>query len=104
MHERLQTNKAKRLKKLRSSTVEPVIGTLVNFLAMKRVNTRGIIQANKCLLMAAVAYNVKKLLNWKDNNRKTNVKEMEIKIKKFVFELLCYYHHLLIIMQRSIQT
>lgn len=46
------------MKKLRQSTVEPVLGTLINFLAMKRVNTRGIKLANKCMLMAAVAYNV----------------------------------------------
>ena len=32
MHNRLQTPMAKRMKKLRSSTVEPVLGTLVNFL------------------------------------------------------------------------
>jgi hypothetical protein len=44
-----------------------VIGTLVNYLAMKRVNTRGLGQANKCMLMAAVAYNLKKLLNFKTN-------------------------------------
>jgi IS5 family transposase len=31
MHERMQTLKAKRLKKVRSSTVEPVLGTLVNY-------------------------------------------------------------------------
>jgi hypothetical protein len=41
------------MKKLRQATVEPVIGTLVNFLGMRRVNTRGIGLANKCLLVAA---------------------------------------------------
>jgi len=65
MHARLQTSKAKRMKKLRQSTVEPVLGTLVNFLAMRRVNTRGIALANKCMLMAAACYNLKKLLNFK---------------------------------------
>ena len=64
MHQRLQTPKARKMKKLRQSTVEPVIGTLVNFLGMRRVNTRGIKLANKCLLMAAVCYNLKKLLKW----------------------------------------
>ncbi len=39
MHARLQTHKARRMKKLRSSTVEPVLGTLVNYLNMRRVNT-----------------------------------------------------------------
>jgi transposase len=64
MHERLQTRKARRMKKLRQATVEPVIGTLVNFLGMRRVNTRGIHLAGKCLLMAAVCYNLKRLLKW----------------------------------------
>ncbi|MBI3512283.1 MAG: transposase [Bacteroidetes bacterium] len=42
MHERLKTQKAKQLKKMRSSTVEPVLGTLINFRGMKRIWTRGI--------------------------------------------------------------
>jgi transposase len=65
MHQRLQTKYAKRMKKIRSSTVEPVLGTLVNFLAMRRVNTRGLKGAGKCMLMAAVAYNLKKLMKFK---------------------------------------
>ena len=64
MYLRLQTPKARKMKKLRQSTVEPVIGTLLNFLGMRRVNTRGIKLANKCLLMAAVCYNLKRLLKW----------------------------------------
>ncbi|MBK7651541.1 MAG: transposase [Flammeovirgaceae bacterium] len=55
MHERLKGSYARKMKKLRQSTVEPVLGTLINFLAMKRVNTRGIKLANKCMLMAAIA-------------------------------------------------
>lgn len=88
MHKRLQTAKAKRLKKLRSSTVEPVIGTLVNHLAMKRVNTRGIQQANKCMLMAAVAYNLKKLLRFKTDNACTIAKAMQMKAEKAVLMLV----------------
>lgn len=65
MHERLKTPYAKKMKKLRQSTVEPVLGTLINFLAMKRVNTRGIKLANKCMLMAAIAYNLKKMMKFK---------------------------------------
>jgi len=65
MHERLQTSYAKKMKKLRQSTVEPVLGTLINFLAMKRVNTRSIKLANKCMLMAAIAYNLKKMMKFK---------------------------------------
>ena len=82
MYERLQTAKAKRMKKIRSSTVEPVLGTLVNFLAMRRVNTRGLGQANKCMLMAAVAYNLKKLLNYKAPNVNADVKRLKEKAGK----------------------
>lgn len=67
MHERLKTPYARKMKKLRQSTVEPVLGTLINFLAMKRVNTRGIKLANKCMLMAAIAYNLKKMMKFKTN-------------------------------------
>jgi hypothetical protein len=44
--------------------VEPVIGTLVNFTNMKRVNTRGIKNANKQVLMASLTYNLKKYLRF----------------------------------------
>ena len=74
MHERLQTPKAKRMKRLRQSTVEPVLGTLINFLGMRRVNTRGLQLANKCLLMAATCYNLKRLLKWMEEEGK-NTKE-----------------------------
>lgn len=67
MHERLKSPYAKRMKKLRHSTVEPVLGTLVNFLGMRRVNTRGITKANKCMIMAAIAYNIKKMIKFKTN-------------------------------------
>lgn len=65
MHLRLQTSYARRMKKLRQSTVEPVLGTLINFLGMKRINTRGINLANKCMIMAAIAYNLKKMMKFK---------------------------------------
>ncbi|WP_353151496.1 IS1182 family transposase [Chryseobacterium sp.] len=62
MHLRMKTPKGIKMRKLRSSTVEPVIGTLVNFTAMSKVLTKGIKLANKCMIMAAVAYNLKKLV------------------------------------------
>jgi hypothetical protein len=44
---------------------QPVLGTLINFLGMRRINTRGIKLANKCMIMAAIAYNIKKALKFK---------------------------------------
>ncbi len=87
MHKRLQTQKAKRMKKLRSSTVEPVLGTLINFLGMRRINTRGIEQANKCMLMAAVAYNLKKLMKWTARKVKADVKAMQADLQTLFFAL-----------------
>ena len=81
MHVKLQTPKAKRMKKLRSSTVEPVLGTLVNYLGMRRVNTRGLEQANKCMLMAAIAYNLKKLLKFTTRKVQTNVQAMQVNLQ-----------------------
>ena len=68
MHERLKTQHAKRMKIQRSSTVEPVLGTLINFTGMRRIWTRGIKNANKFVLGAAIAYNLKKWLNWQETN------------------------------------
>lgn len=64
MHKRLQTPKAKRMARVRSSTVEPVLGTLINFGGMRRIWTRGKEQANKIMLGAATAYNLKKWLKF----------------------------------------
>ena len=56
------------MKSLRQSTVEPVFGTLMEFLGMRKMNTIGIRQANKNMIMAPVAYNLKKYLKF---DRKT---------------------------------
>jgi len=66
MHQKLTTHKTyhRRLVKRRSSTVEPVLGTLINYHNMKRVNSRGMAQANKHVLMAALCYNLKKYLKF----------------------------------------
>src|SRR5476651_1506216 len=77
MHIRMQTRKAKILMKLRQSTVEPVIGTLVNYTGIKRVNAKGLNQANKCLTMAAVAYNLKKMLKHPSKLTKASLKSLK---------------------------
>ena len=61
---RLKTKQGKRFKFLRSSTVEPVFGSLTQFYGMRKVNTIGIKQANKAMLIAVAAYNLKKHLKF----------------------------------------
>ena len=72
MHEKLTSNPAyaKKISKIRSSTVEPVLGTLINFLNMKKINSRGMAQANKHTMMAALTYNLKKYMNFPTKLRK----------------------------------
>ena len=82
MHIRMQTRKAKILMKLRQSTVEPVIGTLTNYLGIKRVNTKGLNQANKCLTMAAVAYNLKKMLRYRPKLIQSSLKTLKTQLNE----------------------
>ena len=78
MHEKMQTRYAKKLSKIRKSTVEPVLGTLINFLNMKRVNSRGIKQASKHVLMAALCYNLKKYIKFVRRTTETIVMEQSM--------------------------
>jgi len=56
MHKKLTEHKSyhRKLIKRRSATVEPVLGTLINYHNMKRINSRGMKQAKKHVLMAAL--------------------------------------------------
>ena len=70
---RAKSRKGQYYKTLRHSTVEPVFGSLINFTGMRKINTRGIESANKVMLMAAIAYNLKKLLKHNGNYRARHV-------------------------------
>lgn len=77
MHATMQTGRGQRMKKIRQRTAEPVIGTLVNYLGMRKINTKGIGQANKCMIMAAVAYNLKKMMKEANREIKTCIMAMK---------------------------
>jgi radical SAM protein with 4Fe4S-binding SPASM domain len=61
---RIRSKQGRYMKKKRQSTVEPVFGTLTQFMGLRKVNTKGIRQAQKVMLLSAVAYNVKKYLKF----------------------------------------
>lgn len=67
MEARTKSRTGRKMRRVRHSTVEPVIGSLVNYFGMKRLNTRGLSKATKCMTMAAIAYNLKKLIKFKGN-------------------------------------
>ena len=62
------------MKRKRHSTVEPVFGTLTQFMGLRKINTRGIANANKVMLMAGTAYNIKKYLKFIKNDVESVVK------------------------------
>jgi len=69
MHRRMQSRYAAKMMRLRSSTVEPVLGTLINFGGMRRIWTRGIKQASKFIICAGIAYNLKKYIRYINRKR-----------------------------------
>lgn len=87
MHEKLQRdpNYTRFLTKRRSSRVEPVLGTLINHHNMKKVNARGIKNANKHVLMAALTYNLKKYLKFITRKTHRNAQIMNLPKRKFGF-------------------
>jgi hypothetical protein len=66
--------------------VEPVLGTLINFMGLRRIWTREIKNANKFMLRAAAAYNLKKWLNHEvKKSREAAAVMMKKPRKSFVF-------------------
>lgn len=70
---RLKSRYGRKMKGLRQATVEPVLGTLINFMGLRKINTRGIKQALKGMLLAAAAYNLQKLLRFNQKTRQSAV-------------------------------
>lgn len=73
---RIKTPLGRKMKNLRQSVVEPVFGILTQFMGMRKINTKGIKNANKQMLMAATAYNLKKLLKHKRTSPKSIAQNM----------------------------
>jgi hypothetical protein len=97
MHKKMAENKgySQRISRQRSSTVEPVLGTLINFLNMRRVNTRGIELANKHILMAALAYNLKKYLKYLRKDRIANAAVIKAPRWGEIWLFLHYFFYLI---------
>jgi transposase len=80
MMDRLSSRFGKRMMRLRSATVEPVLGNLVNYYG----NTRGREAAAKVMYVAAMAYNLKKFLRF------TSVEQGAMVIALPVPDQFCY--------------
>jgi len=69
-----------------------VLGTLINFMGLRRIWTRGLQSANKFMLGAAIAYNLKKWLNYQEQKRKTAVVAIKKMKEGLWFLLLVLWH------------
>ena len=68
---RVNSKRGRYMKGKRQSTVEPVFGTLTQFMGLRKINTIGIAQANKVMHLSAMAYNLKKYLKFTQKRAKS---------------------------------
>lgn len=68
MIQRLKSEEGQKSYALRMHTVEPVFGTLQQYYGLRWINTRGIDLANKVMIMAACAVNLRKLIKSRIEN------------------------------------
>jgi hypothetical protein len=71
---RVNSKRGRYMKSKRQSTVEPVFGTLTQFMGLRKINTIGLQQANKVMHLSAMAYNIKKYLKFIFKMAKSDVK------------------------------
>ena len=71
---RVNSKQGRYMKGKRQSTVEPVFGTLTQFMGLRKINTIGIKQANKVMHLAAIAYNLKKYLKFEQKRSKSGAR------------------------------
>ena len=84
---RVESNRGRYMKGKRQSTVEPVFGTLTQFMGLRKINTIGIKQANKVMHMSAIAYNLKKYLKFVQKRTKSEGKALGV----LFFEVIALY-------------
>jgi hypothetical protein len=68
---RVESPQGRYMKGKRQSTVEPVFGTLTQFMGLRKINTIGLEQANKVMHLSAIAYNPKKYLKFEEKRVKS---------------------------------
>ena len=86
---RVDSKKGRYMKGKRQSTVEPVFGTLTQFMGLRKINTIGIQQANKVMHLSAMAYNIKKYLKFISKTVKSDAKTLRCLLSnlKSIFRL-----------------
>jgi len=76
--QRVESPQGRYMKGKRQSTVEPVLGTLTQFMGLRKINTIGLGQANKCMHLSAIAYNLKKYLKFEQKKVKSGAGQLAL--------------------------
>ena len=66
------------MRRVRQGTVEPVFGTLINYYGMSKVGVKGKAGAHKVMLMAAIAFNLRKYMKFES----VKVKSMALALER----------------------
>jgi Transposase DDE domain len=85
---RVNSKKGRFMKAKRQSTVEPVFGTLTQFMGLRKINTIGLAQANKVMHLSAMAYNLKKHLKFITKTTKSDVKSLALTFYQIMTSIL----------------
>jgi transposase len=78
---RLNTKEGKALVRKRATTVEPVLGSLIEYYGLAKITVRSKASAGKVMLMAAMAYNLKKYMAYTTYN--SHKGQLAVDLKKF---------------------
>ncbi|HEX8351187.1 MAG TPA: transposase, partial [Hymenobacter sp.] len=66
---RQHSRQGQHMRRVRQRTIEPVFGNLLHHYGLRRINVRGQAGAHKSMLLAAIAYNLKKLLRYRPERK-----------------------------------
>ncbi|WP_218915846.1 IS1182 family transposase, partial [Nitrosococcus oceani] len=75
---RVESTQGRYMKGKRQGTVEPVFGTLTQFMGLRKINTIGLEQANKVMHLSAIAYNLKKYLKFTQKRAKSGAGQLAL--------------------------
>jgi hypothetical protein len=89
---RQHSERGKQMKKLRQSTAEPVFGSLTQFYGLRKIGVLGKAGAHKVMLMAAIAFNLKKYL--KKGGKKPYIGIFQAIMDAFQGHLTTFYRHI----------
>jgi len=90
---RVKSKTGRYMKGKRQSTVEPVFGTLTQFMGLRKINTIGIKQANKVMMISAMAYNLKKYLKFTQKRTTSMARSLKKTLNHLcdlILRIFCY--------------